>query len=106
MEQAVENLNAEGIIVFGCGHDGRETKRVLDLCKINLDYFVDSDYSKVGTKIGEYKKIIALEPLVEMCNHIKEKCTQEHIRSVQIEEAAAWNKKEKLFLLRQRRDRG
>lgn len=189
LEQAVENLNAEGIIVFGCGHDGRETKRVLDLCKINLDFFVDSDCRKVGTKIegvevisiddvvnkckgylvilgsrmhyqemrqtllskefppehilqtdyvlfqactgnqyfdvfepkkdeifidagaydgatirdfvnwtkGEYKKIIALEPLAEMCNHIKEKCTQEHIRSVQIEEAAAWNKKEKLF---------
>lgn len=189
LEQYLERIKPEGIIIFGCGHDGRESKRVLDVCKIPLDFFCDSDNSKVGTKIdgvavisveeavekyqryvvilgskiyyremqdrllalgfpkdhiiqsrnllfqaytgkqyfdifeaeeaevfidagayggetmldfvkwtgGKYKKIIELEPLKEMCTVIREMCEQRAIRSVQIEEVAAWDKREKLF---------
>lgn len=36
------------IVIFGCGHDGRRTKNVLEKCGYTVDCFCDNDINKVG----------------------------------------------------------
>lgn len=51
LEQFLSQTNGKGIILWGCGYHGMETKRVLDLFHCNIDYFCDRDHRKIGTKI-------------------------------------------------------
>ncbi len=187
--------NGKGIIIWGCGFDGRETKRVLDICNCPLSYFCDSDSSKVGTKVdgvlvisveelmekyadysviigsgkykdeineillshnfpkdnilypsyghlqavsekcqyfdvfepgnrelfidagaydggtiqdfiqwtgGKYDKVIALEPLSDMCGCIENMCKEKSWHDICVKEVAAWDKEEKLFFTEER----
>lgn len=190
LESFMHQTRGDGIVIWGCGHDGREAKRTLDVCGYHLDYFCDSDSHLIGKTIdgvqvlstgemfekckgysvivgssrykeemwkvlmdhgfssqnvlypnyghlqahtgkrqyfnvfqpeenevfvdagaydggtildflqwtdGKYQKVIALEPLHDMCSCIKDMCRQRHIRDVDIREVAAWDKEEELF---------
>lgn len=193
--QFLKTYNGKGIIIWGCGFDGRETKRVLDICHCSPSYFCDSDNSKVGSKVdgvlvisvdeliekysdyavvigsgkykdeineallshnfstanilypsyghlqavsdkcqyfdvfkpedsevfvdagaydggtieefikwtgGKYERVIALEPLNDMCSHIEERCKTEGWHNIDLQEVAAWNKEESLFFEEER----
>lgn len=54
------------IIIFGCGHDGKSTKRILDLCHIPLCFFCDSHPGKVGTSV-EGIPVISVYEVIENC---------------------------------------
>ncbi len=190
LEDFLSKSNGKGIVVWGCGHDGREAKRALAVCRCHLDYFCDSNSRLIGREIdgipvisveemlerctgysiiigsskykdemnkvllehkfpssnilsigyghlqahtgkcqyfdvfkpeekevfidagaydggtildfiqwtnGRYQKVIALEPLCDMYNQIKKMCTERKLRDIELYEAAAWNKEEKLF---------
>lgn len=190
LEEFIQQSAGKGIVIWGCGHDGREAKRTLDVCGFHLDYFCDSNSKVVGTKIdgvavisveemlerckdysviigsskykdemyevlskhgfpsnnilcigyghlqahtgkrqyfdvfepeenevfidagsydggtildfvqwaeGSYRKIIALEPLSDMCKGIEIMCRERNLHHIELYEAAAWNKEEKLF---------
>ncbi len=54
----------KGIIIFGCGHDGKSIKRILGLCHIPLRFFCDSDGGKVGTRVEEIP-VISVDEVME-----------------------------------------
>lgn len=64
LKNFLSGQKGEGIIIFGCGHDGRESKRTLDLCHVPVDFFCDSDMSKVGTEV-EGIKVIHVDEVIE-----------------------------------------
>lgn len=190
LEEFMQQSAGKGIVIWGCGHDGREAKRTLDVCGYHLDYFCDSNSKVTGTKIdgvavisveemlerckdysiiigsskykdemyeilskhgfppdnilyigyghlqahtgksqyfdvfkperdevfidagsydggtildfvqwteGSYQKVIALEPLSDMCQNIEKMCGERNLHHIELYEAAAWNKEEKLF---------
>ncbi len=190
LEEFMQQSAGKGIVIWGCGHDGREAKRTLDVCGFHLNYFCDSNSKVTGTKIdgvavisveemlerckdysiiigssrykdemyeillkngfpadnilyigyghlqahtgksqyfdvfkpernevfidagsydggtildfvqwteGSYQKVIALEPLSDMCRNIEKMCGERNLRHIELYEAAAWNKEEKLF---------
>lgn len=190
LENFLDKSSGQGIVVWGCGHDGREAKRTLDVCGFHLDYFCDSNSKVIGTKIdgvpvisveemlegckdysviigsskykdemyevlsknqfpsnnilcieyghlqahtgkrqyfdvfepdenevfvdagsydggtildfiewtkGNYQKVIALEPLSDMCGRIKTMCRERNLQQIELYEAAAWNREEDLF---------
>lgn len=47
-----KRINTKGIIIFGCGHDGKRTFEILKNCNYILDFFCDSDSKKVGTRVN------------------------------------------------------
>jgi len=57
-------ISLDEIIVFGCGHDGKRTRRVLERCGYRPCYFCDSDNGKVGECI-EGLKVISVEELIK-----------------------------------------
>lgn len=190
LEEFLERSSGKGLIIWGCGHDGREAKRVLNVCGCHLDYFCDGDSRMIGTKVdgtvvisveemlekctqysiiigsskykeemrqtlrehhfpennilyvgfghlqahtgksqyfnvfnpeekevfvdagaydgdtikdfvrwtkGNYQKVIALEPLSDMCSRIQKMCREKELHDIELHEAAAWNKEETLF---------
>ena len=190
LEDFLNQSAGKGIVIWGCGHDGREAKRTIDVCGYHLDYFCDSSSKVVGTEIdgvpvisveemlerckdysviigsskykdemyevlsshkfspdnilsigyghlqahtgecqyfdvfepeenevfidagsydgetildfvqwteGKYDKVIALEPLSDMSGRIKTMCRDRDLRHIELYEAAAWNKEERLF---------
>lgn len=64
VENFLEKSSGKGLILWGCGFDGTEIKRVLDLCHYSLDFFCDSDKRKVGMKIDGVP-VISVEELTE-----------------------------------------
>lgn len=194
LETFMKQSGGNGIVIWGCGHDGREAKRVLDLCRYHLDYFCDSDSRLAGTVVDgvrvlsvgdmlekckgyliiigssrykeemqkmlsahgfsdrnilcpkqghlqahtgkqqyfnvfkpeeeffvdagaydgatildfmqwtgrKYRKVIAMEPLGDMCRHIKDICLRNGLRNVDIKEGAAWNREEELYFTDER----
>lgn len=63
-EKAMKKNDHKGIIIFGCGHDGLRTKRILENCGYFPDFFCDSDMEKVG-KMVEGLKVISVDKLIE-----------------------------------------
>ena len=51
LESFMNQTQGDGIVIWGCGHDGREAKRTLDVCGYHLDYFCDSDSHLIGKTI-------------------------------------------------------
>ncbi|MCI9623119.1 MAG: FkbM family methyltransferase [Lachnospiraceae bacterium] len=64
LNEALERADVKGIIIFGCGHDGRRTKKILELCNHAPRYFCDSDTEKVG-KIVEGLEVVSLDDILE-----------------------------------------
>lgn len=57
-------VNVKGIIIFGCGHDGKRSKKILEKCDYFPLFFCDSDKEKIG-KIVDGIKVISVDELVE-----------------------------------------
>jgi FkbM family methyltransferase len=64
MERFVKDKEYQGIIVYGCGHDGKLTKEILDLCGYPPSFWCDSNSELVGSRINGLE-VISTEELVE-----------------------------------------
>lgn len=40
LNEILARVDIKGIIIFGCGHDGKRTKKVLELCNYQPTYFL------------------------------------------------------------------
>ena len=47
-----KRIDTKGIIIFGCGHDGKRTLKILKSCNFSPDFFCDSDSRKIGTQVN------------------------------------------------------
>lgn len=66
LEEFANRSKGKGIAIWGCGHDGREAKRALDVCGFRLDYFCDSNSRVVGTEIDGVP-VISVEEMFKKC---------------------------------------
>jgi len=64
MERFVKGKEYQGIVVYGCGHDGKATKEILDLCGYPITCWCDSSKQIVGSEVKGLK-VISTEELVE-----------------------------------------
>lgn len=64
MERFVKDKKYRGIIIYGCGHDGKLTKEILDLCGYSAAFWCDSNPQLVGRRINDLE-VISTEELVE-----------------------------------------
>lgn len=64
LDEFIKEAAVKGIIVFGCGHDGVITKKILEYCNYAPQYFCDSDKSKVS-KVREGIEIISVDDLLD-----------------------------------------
>ncbi len=64
MERFVRNKQYRGIIIYGCGHDGKLTKEILDLCGYSVSFWCNSSQQFVGSRINGLE-VISTEELVE-----------------------------------------
>ena len=64
MERFVKDKEYRGIIIYGCGHDGKLTKEILDLCGYPVMFWCDSNPQLVGKRIDGLE-VISTEELVE-----------------------------------------
>lgn len=62
LDEILKKISVKGIIIFGSGHDGRRTKRILEICNYSPDYFCDSDTAKAGTCV-EGLEVLAVDSL-------------------------------------------
>lgn len=67
MERFVKDKEYSGIIIYGCGHGGKFTKEILDLCGYSVACWCDSAKQKVGSDVNGLK-VISTEELVEKYN--------------------------------------
>lgn len=63
VDKAIKVSKSEGIIVFGCGHDGLLTKEILEICGYKVDFFCDSNRDKLGLNL-EGIPILSIDELV------------------------------------------
>lgn len=66
LEDFLKQSGGNGIVIWGCGYDGREAKRALDVCGFHLDYFCDSNDKIIGTKIDGVP-VISVDEMLEKC---------------------------------------
>lgn len=66
LETFMNQTQGNGLVIWGCGHDGREAKRTLDVCGYHLDYFCDSDSRLVGTQIDDIR-VLSVDEMLENC---------------------------------------
>lgn len=64
MERFVKDKQYQGIIIYGCGHDGKLTKEILDLCGYPIAFWCDSNPQLVGSSVNGLE-VISTEELVE-----------------------------------------
>lgn len=62
--ELLRHIKYEGIIVFGCGHDGKRTKKILEKCGYTVEYFCDSNKKIIG-KYVDGLRVISVEKLTE-----------------------------------------
>ena len=67
----IENVLEDGqkIIIYGCGHDGKISERVLGLCGYPIAYWCDSNKNIQGTYING-RKVISPEDLKSYEDHL------------------------------------
>lgn len=58
-------VNVKGIIIFGCGHDGKRSKKILEKCDYLPIFYCDSDKEKIG-KMVDGIKVISVDELVKL----------------------------------------
>lgn len=61
-----EKYNFDGIIIFGCGNEGKITKEMLNCIGYTVDYYCDNDKAKQGTKVKGVS-VISVEEAVMKC---------------------------------------
>lgn len=62
LDTVLRKSDSEGIIIFGCGHDGIRNKRIMENCNYHPKFFVDSDSAKSGTMVDGIA-VISVEEL-------------------------------------------
>lgn len=63
LDKKLKTIDIKGIIIFGSGHDGLWTKKILNYCNYFPQFFCDSDERKVGKSVCGLK-IISTEELL------------------------------------------
>ncbi len=60
LEDKITAVNPKGIIIFGCGHDGKMTKKLLELWKYNVAFFCDNHLNGIldGKTILSVKDVV------------------------------------------------
>lgn len=64
MERFIKNKYYNGLIIYGCGHDGKLIKEVLDLCGYTITCWCDSNESLWGNNLCGLE-IISPDELIE-----------------------------------------
>lgn len=64
LDEFMNKSAVKGIIIFGSGHDGILTKKILEYCNYVPQYFCDSDKSKVG-KVEQGIEVISVDDLLD-----------------------------------------
>lgn len=64
MKRFVQDKNYKGIIIYGCGHDGKLTKEILNLCGYSVSFWCDSNQHIVGNNVDGLR-VVSTEELVE-----------------------------------------
>lgn len=64
LSDILRKINVKGIIIFGCGHDGKRSKEILENCGYLPIFFCDSDREKIGKAVDGIE-VISVDKLVE-----------------------------------------
>ncbi len=64
LNDILETVSVKGIIIFGCGHDGIRTKKIMENCNYYPQFFCDSNNEKTGA-IVDGLKVIAFNKLIQ-----------------------------------------
>lgn len=67
LDDVTRKNGGKGIVIFGSGHDGIRTKKVLESCHYFPVFFCDSNRNKVGCKI-EGLEVISVDELLQKRN--------------------------------------
>lgn len=70
LEEYIATLKPKGIIIFGCGNDGKQLKKNLSYWGYNVDYFCDNDIKKIGTTWEGVKILSVQEVLNKFTNYL------------------------------------
>lgn len=70
LNEKLKKISVKGIVVFGSGHDGKRTKRILDACNYPPHCFCDSDGGKVGKVVDDLPVISIDDLLTEYQNYL------------------------------------
>lgn len=62
LEEAIKKANPKGIIIFGCGHDGKITKKLLGFWDYEVSYFCDN--YRHG-EITDGIKVLSVDDVIE-----------------------------------------
>lgn len=85
MERFIKDKEYRGIIIYGCGHDGKLTKETLDMCGYPVSFWCDSNPQLVGNRINDlevvstaelvekYQDYLVIIGSVKYMDHIKER---------------------------------
>ena len=63
LDAILETVDINGIIIFGCGHDGIRTKKIMENCNYFPRFFCDSNDTKIGTVVDGLE-VIDIDKLV------------------------------------------
>lgn len=64
LEEKITEVNPKGIIIFGCGHDGKITNQLINSWGYNASYFCDT--YRYGEIVDE-KRVLSIDEAVETC---------------------------------------
>lgn len=67
LEHWLSQINVRGIIIYGCGHDGKRLKRNLEKWGYTISWFCDNDIMKQGMQC-EGCEIISKQTMIEKYN--------------------------------------
>lgn len=61
MERFTQNKQYTGLVIYGCGYEGKLVKKILNICGYTITYWCDSNEKLVGKEIDGIKVISADE---------------------------------------------
>lgn len=61
MERFVKNKKYTGLIIYGCGYEGKLVKKILNICGYTITYWCDSNEDLIGKELDGIKIISANE---------------------------------------------
>lgn len=62
LKEKLLTSNAKGIVIYGCGHDGKRLKKHLEYWGYEIEYFCDKNWDKLGEWEG--KQIISVQDMI------------------------------------------